>query len=400
MNHPSPVYMAINNGENTSPYVPTFGLPASGADLYKILSVEYIKNPAPSWCFTDVDSAAALGRIIDGPITHGSDLAAAETALRAILFHEKVDVLIPTIKVNEGNFSRYERLDRGIRNEASFKAFQIANAFDFLPAVELVQVGEGKILTSTNPNCNFISDDYKNLNLQYNSTLNAVADFAHALPIQSGASTCFSNPALMKGIPHSAAGFIDKLHKQVDLSWNVKSTPSMGLNISLPPLLAIVLSRSNNREDIINTLKEVRQELCDSRVELATLNEMLDKCMDHRDIEYQSQRYEESFSCIVAESRLTNAQVNWRSLKKIYRWMLPAVQLTSMAVNPLTIGPVELAKLYRSTVSAVNKDERLVSRSIAASTVANLLKVPNIKETIDTLFTNEEKLLIQKELNK
>lgn len=88
--HPNIKYLVTRPDESASrsgvsTYIPTLGHPASSIDIYRTVGIHSIENKPRSWCFTDLEAAAALGRVVDGPIKSGSDIDDAESALRAIL---------------------------------------------------------------------------------------------------------------------------------------------------------------------------------------------------------------------------------------------------------------------------------------------------------------------------
>ncbi|MSQ73349.1 MAG: hypothetical protein EXR27_19030 [Betaproteobacteria bacterium] len=71
---------SVSRGFGGTP-IPTFGHAASGFDAYRTMAIDSVVNKPDSWCLTDTDAAAALGRIIDGPISSHSDIERAESAL-------------------------------------------------------------------------------------------------------------------------------------------------------------------------------------------------------------------------------------------------------------------------------------------------------------------------------
>ena len=76
------------------------------------MAIDSANKKPESWCLTDTDTAAVLGRIIDGPISSHSDIERAESALRIILLHEYVEILVPCAKAEYDNgFIGYIRLD-------------------------------------------------------------------------------------------------------------------------------------------------------------------------------------------------------------------------------------------------------------------------------------------------
>ncbi|PTB83309.1 hypothetical protein C9986_00010 [Pseudidiomarina aestuarii] len=402
--HPNIKYLVTRPDESAtqsgmSTYIPTLGHPASAIDIYRTVGVHSIENKPPSWCFTDLEAAAALGRVVDGPIKSGSDIDGAESALRAILLHEYTEVLVPCVKASsEGGLAQYLRLDKKIRNDAAFSAFQVANSFDRLVATEWVTLSNGKFVESSNSQSSLVNTDLELFDAQYQSIVKTVGELAHAFPSQLGATTCFANPQLEAYMNAGAAGFIDELYRRVYRPWHevAQSVPALHLDLKLPPLLAIVLSRAPWREQIPEVLKELREELGQLRSELNSLNVMIDACMSQADIIAQTQRVNESFDAIVPEALLTPAKLRWRRIVSVFNFVRPVRQLYSIAADPLSADPDKFFELVQSARNVVAKDSRIVSRSIPAAKMAELLKVGNIRESITTHFSEQEVQLIAK----
>jgi len=379
------------------PIIPTLGHPASAIDIYRTVGIHSIENKPPSWCFTDLEAAAALGRVVDGPIKSKSDIDDAESALRAILLHEYTEVLVPCVKTTgEYGLVQYLRLDKKIRNDAAFSAFQVANSFDRLVATEWVTVSNGKVVESSNSQSTLVNMDLELFDGQYQSIAKTIGELAHALPSQLGAATCFANPQLKAYMNKGAAGFIDELYRRVYKPWYevAQSVPAFNLDLKLPPLLAIVLSRAPWREQIPEVLRELREELGQLRSELNRLNMMIDACVSQADIVEQTRRVNESFDAIVPESLLTPARLRWRRIVSVFNFLRPVRQLYSIAADPLSADPEKFLDLVQSAQNVIIKDSRIVSRSIPAAKMAELLKIGNIRESITTHFSEQEVQLI------
>lgn len=389
-----------DEGKNTpggGPLIPSLGHPTSVIDLYRTVGVQAVENKPPSWCFTDIEAASALGRIIDGPINSGVDLDYAESALRAILLHEYTEVLVPCVKASHSNgFFQYLRPDNKLRNDATFSAFRVANSFDRLFATEFVTVSNGRFTESSNSRSTLIDTEIESFDPQYSSIVKTVGEMAHAFPTQVGATTSFANPKFQSHIKSGPAGFIDELYSRVYRPWHevAQSVPTVNLELKLPPLLAIVLSRAPWREQIPEVLWELRQEMAELRSELNRLNAMIDSCMSQAELFAQQQKVNESFDAIVPESLLTQASLRKRRVFSIFNLVRRVRQLYSIAADPLAADPDEFFKMVQGAKSVVATDSRIVSRSIPAATMAELLRVPSIRETIKTHFTAKEVDLI------
>ena len=113
----------IDNGHC---YVPTLGYPTGALDLYRLVDFVQTGHEDVNACMTDIDSCVGLSRVIEGPIQSARDLIAAESALQVLMWHERVDVLVPGYKAeHNGAFIGYARIEPE-RSQLSFDLFQRA----------------------------------------------------------------------------------------------------------------------------------------------------------------------------------------------------------------------------------------------------------------------------------
>ena len=376
-----------------SPSIPTIGHAASTFDAYRIYALHSVDNKPESWCMTDTDAAAALGRIVDGPIQSHRDIESAESALRAILLHEYVEVLVPCVKAEQNaGFVHYIRLDKKERNAAAFSALQVAPCLDRLLALEYVSITNGQVTTSSNSSSVLVGASVDDIGSYYRGLLKSASELAFAFPAQVGAATYYTGAEWSAPINGGAAGFIDEIYRRIYRPWVdiAQATPSLYVDVRLPPLLAIVLSRAPTREMIPDILRELRGELGQARTELNRLNSMIDRCMSQADIYAQTRRIKESFDAIVPEALLTDAERRWRRIVSVFRFVSPIRQIYSAAIDPLTVNYEKLQEFFNSARTAVAADSRIVSRSVAAATMAELLQVGSVRETIMTQFSEQE----------
>jgi len=402
--HPYVQYYVTREDESkpkglVSTYIPTLGLPASSFDAYRVAGVHSIEGKPESWCMTDTDAAAALGRIVDGPISSSDDIEKAESALRAILLNDYVQVLVPCIKGEHQNgFVGYIRLDKNERNDASFSAFQAIPCRDLLFATEFVTVSGGKITESSSKNSAVLGAEIDRISDFYKMLLKMSSESALALPMQLGAFSYYSNRELNSSAKNGIAGFIDDLYCRIYRPWMevAQSTPVLHAELKLPPLLAIVLSRSPHRENIPAIIAELYEELKSTRHELNLMNEMLDKTMSQAEIVAQTKKINESFDAIVAESLLTSSERKKRVIASVFNFIKPVRQLYSIAADPLSVDQDKFHKLFEDTSNAIAKDTRIVSRNVPAAKVAELLRIDSVREIILTNFTDSEVRLLEK----
>lgn len=388
-------------GNGPSSYIPTLGHIASAYDIYRTVAIAEINNAPESWVFTDIDSVAALGRIVDGPITSGQDIAKAESAIRAALLYEFAEVTVPCVKADHGNgLIGYLRFDKEFRNGASFEAFSCAPCRDHLLAVEFVNLKDGEIIQSSFSESGLIgkttSDAVQNLNYVTHRT----SEVAATLPMQLGAATHYTGPIYSAVTDRNPSGFIDELYRRVYRPWMdvAQAGPHLRFELKLPPLLAIVLHRSNFRSDVPTVLKELREEMAHIRADLVRLNHMIDSCLEQSEIYAHTQRISESFDAVVAESLLTPVEMRNRRIISIFNLIKPVRQIYSIAVDPLAADPEKFIEAFKASQGAVKKNSRIVSRSVAASKVSELLRMGSIRDMVTSHFTDEEQQLIHKNI--
>lgn len=406
--HPSVQFLVHRADESRarglgSSYIPTFGHVASTFDAYRTFAIHSIENAPPSWCLTDSDTEAALGRVIDGPIRSASDLDRAESALRAILLHEYIEILIPAYKAEfDPHIISYVRLDKAERNDAAFAAFNTAPCRDLLFATEYLTLSAGVVTASSNPSSLLIGKHVDQLPSLYRSALQTAGLAANALPIDLRAATHFTSPELLANVASGAAGFIDDIYRRVQRPWMeiANAGPALTYELALPPFLAMVLSRAPNRSKIPETLREIRSELASARHELISMNEMIERSLPQRDILAYAKKIAESFNAIVPESLLTDSERRKRALWSIVRRFKPVLNLYSIAIDPLSIERSKLLEAIENAKQVVTVEPRIVSRSVAATTLSELLRVESIRDTVLTHFSTAEVELLQGEMRR
>lgn len=375
------------------PYIPTFGHATSIIDSYRTVAFSNVQNCPDSWCFTDIDSASALGRLIDGPIQSASDIEKAEVALRSILLHEIVHIVSPVLKADFGNNNfQYIRLDDNLRNEASFEAFNAAPSTDLLLTPELVQVRNGEIISSSNLRSKLLGNSAEDHPKNLNELLTSTAELINTLPMQVNAAAHYSAEKLVAPLKQGPFGFIDQLYQRMSLSWKniAQIEPPLFVNLKLPPLIAIVLNRANNRQDIPTVLKDLREELSAVRSELIQLNNFLTSSISQSDLNTQVKRINESFDAIVAESLLSKSERYMRRLITIFNFLRPMRQIYSLTVDPTSIKLDQFLELHPSIQKAVTRDSRIVSRTVAATKFAELLQTESVASLLKGHLTENE----------
>lgn len=397
MQRPKLWYYVQDNSNNPflegGAYIPTLGHIATAVDWFCLHSIGYIENPSKSWAFTDVESASALGRLIDGPIRSRRDIEGAESALRALLLHEVVDVVIPTVKFLDGGLKSYARFDREIRNQAAFEAFQVADCADYLIACEAVEIKDGQVTASSRMDSELVGRPITDGDKNYSLMLRGAANVASALPMQLNAATYYTSPDLIQPMKNGAKDFIDQLYRKIENPWvNVaQSQPAFSIDVRLPPLISIVLSRAPSRSSIPSVLKELRDELRPIRLDLVQLNELLDRTMTQADLAAQVRRINQSFDAIVPEALLTDAQRRlrpWLCVFRIVSWVRQALE---SPLSPSVIDEIDrMTRVFDASVRGVRYNRSITTRSVTAAKFSELLRMESVRGLITSHFTRAE----------
>ena len=128
-------------------YIPTKGNPTSANDMYR--TVGYTVNGHEGWnsCFTDINTCTSLAKLIEGEVSSWNEINAAETALQLLMWHDRVDILVPGFKQTNGNIKSYVRCEEQ-RSKLSFDLFKPLNPYDQIYAIENV-VTDGSVIVSS-----------------------------------------------------------------------------------------------------------------------------------------------------------------------------------------------------------------------------------------------------------
>ena len=390
-------YPDIIGKRDDFPHIPTWGHIASAFDLYRTVAIHSVKNKPNSWCFTDTETAGALGRIIDGPIKSFKDIEKAESALRAILLHDYIEILIPCVKTANGEFTSYLRFDKEERNQAAIAAFNAAPCRDFLLATKCVNISKGQIVGSSNAKSPIVGLPTEGEAKIFKEISAQISETASTLPLSVEASTYYNNKNFISPLASGDACFIDSLYRRIYKPWMeiAQSGPSLFIETKLPPFLAIVLSRANNRTDLPDVITALREELEPIRCDLNRMNALLDGTMSQADLQKQVQNINESFDAIVAESLLTASERRSRRILSVFNSVKPVRQLYSITAYPLTFDLNKFKETFNSISEAVRKNSRIISRCNTATKFAELLRTDSVRETILTHFTEFEVNLLK-----
>lgn len=389
---------SLSFGGSPSSVIPSIGTATTAIDQYRIVAVALTNLPEAGAAFTDVEAVVAVTKIAEGGISSVEDLEAAEVALQALLLHDIVHVAVPSPKIDHGNgLITYLRKDALPRTPFGFELFSVAKSRDWLIAPERLKLDGQSIVASTLPASPFVGRSIEALRSGTYSH-SGVLDAINVAIESHGVAGYFSNPDLMRS--RRGDGFQKRFYHRLRKSWEdaVGDLPPIVCTFSLPPLLAVVLDRSNNRSDLKKTLQELREELAPVRSELRSFNEIVIRSVSNAEIERRVRHITESFNAILPESRLSSAERRQRKLLSIQRLSRPLIKL---AMGFLTTTGATLEDGLQAAKGAsglIFESDALVDRTVTARTFVDLVKTESLQSLIKQHFRPSEIEAIERSL--
>lgn len=371
--------------------VPTYGSPASAIDLYRLISIEKSDLQSTNTALTDINSICALTKIAEGGVNNYLDLLSAETALQALLLHESVNVLVPAIKYrNENDLISYGRFDKNVRTDLSFKMLGELNSFDYLIAGEMCEVNDRHIFSSNNifselPGRNLDSLEY----FQFEKAAVQARD-PLILSEEFGVPGYFSGEGVRRA--NANGSFAQRFYSKLSVSWeaHVGDIPEIVCSFTLPPLLAVVLDRMTNREQLLETIRDLRAELSESRYELHQLNTLPNSIFTEGELSQRVKRFDEAIVAIIPESRLTSSERIRRRVLSVRNLVHPIISLISLNATYNLASISDMSDEAMEVVAATVRRERIVDRTVVSSQFADLMNVEAIQSLVAYHFSKSE----------
>jgi hypothetical protein len=360
-------------GSVPGPYIPTLGHPTSASDLFRVVGIHATGHENWNSCFTDFTAPASLARLIEGEVRSVDDLQAAEIALQALMWHERVDILVPGFRTSHQNFAGYTR-ESDPRTQVAFDLFSAAAAYDHIFAVEDVEVAAGVVRESNLKGSGVTGLPIEQAKAEYLSRSPFQAAALSEIPIHFGVPAYFAHPNLR---PYSGKrGFFGEFYTSVSRQWDeaIRVVPDIHEVIAVPPLVAIVLDRAANRSELPTTILNLRAELAPVRTEMLRFSEMVRGAYNQVQVEAQCKDIRASFEAAFKASR-----------RKDQSFLLPLLKLYKAIKSPL--DPL---------ISALNPDyepgdPRVVAdRTVTARTFARLLKVDAMHSLLTNMLSESE----------
>lgn len=389
-------------GSGPSTPIPTFGAPTTAIDQYRTVGILDTNIGSLSVALTDISSVAAIAKIAEGGIVSYREIEAAEVALQALLLHDYVHVVTHAPKVEfENGLITYARLDSGMRTDFGFDLFQLANSRDWIIAPEYIHEQDGRIIDSSLCNSPLLGktlDEIHDQDHRINYWSDEIADAINATIQEHRVSLYLSDNGLTKA--RRGDGFSKHFYHRMRISWNkaVGDMPPIVCTFTLPPFLAIVLDRLNNRADLKSVVKDLREETEGARAELFQLNDLVTSSQSQSEIENQIRHLEQSFDAIVAESRLSGAQRVRRNISVVHRLARPIVKFLAAFATNAGVPYDDIVQYAGKIEELVLESRAVVDRTVTAKTFSNLIQTEAIQSLVQHHFTPAEIAAIEQSL--
>ncbi len=389
-------------GSGPGSYILTFGAATTAIDQYRTVGIHDTNIGNLSVALTDIQSVAAIAKIAEGGIVDYREIEAAEVALQALLLHDYVHVVTHAPKVEfENGLITYARLDRGMRTDFGFELFQLADSRDWIIAPEYVREQDGRIIESSLRNSPLVGktlDDVRDQDNRFTYWNAEIADAINATIQEHGVPLYLSDDSLTKA--RRGDGFSKHFYHRMRISWNeaVGDMPSLVCTFALPPLLAIVFDRLDNRADLKSVVKDLREETEGVRVELHRLNDLVTSSQSQSEIENQISHIVQSFDAIVPESRLSDAQRVRRNISVVHRLVRPIVKFMAALATDAGISYDDIVQSAGGIEELVLESESIVDRTVTAKTFSNLIETEAIQSLVKHHFTPAEIAAIERSL--
>ncbi|MHC4179215.1 MAG: hypothetical protein ACYSWU_17010 [Planctomycetota bacterium] len=341
--------------------------------MYRVAAVLDTGHEGWNSCYTDVATCNALARVVEGELRSAEDLQAAEVALQILMWHDRVDVLIPGFKYERERLRAYARADQP-RSQLAFDLFAPCVPYDQMYAVERVRVDRDTVVESTLEGSTIVGRAFDQAKNDYLQMAPLQAATLAAIPLHMRVPAYFTDPAIESFT--GKRGFVGSFYSTLAKQWEeaLAAVPDIDAAVPLPPLLAIVLTRAGNRSTIPEAITDLRGELAPVRKQMLALNQLVQGARTQKEIEAQCKDVQESFAAALPASRHPPVS-----------FLFPLLKLYRAAKSPLDA----LIKLLNPSYAP--EDPRIIAnRTVTGRIFSRLLATDSMHSLITHFFTDAE----------
>lgn len=372
----------ISKPDDSYASIPTLGFPTTACDLYR--AVGYTVNGHEGWnsCFADIETCNGLVTLIEGEVTSWDQIEAAELALQILMWHDRLDVMVPAFKQKSENMVFYKRCEIDRKNLA-FDLFKEMAPYDVLFVVEEAIEKGGVIIESSDQASPLIGLDPKMPIFYLNCSRFQAMAFS-SIPHDFGVPAYFSN-SILKNVCQRNNWF-KRLYFSLRSEWEkaVKLDPDFEFDLVLPPLLSIVLHRANKREQIPEAINELRHETLKIRNEIIDFSNYIDEIKQrgvHQNEIYKKCKYiQESFDHIV-KATASDSFLHQNLIRLFLSIPSPLISI----IDALTPEKVDISSRI------------IADRTVCGQMLTKYLKVDSIVRLLEKHFTITEVMNIYRQ---
>jgi hypothetical protein len=365
---------AVTRLDDTHPRIVTLGYATSANDLFRVRGIVQTGHEGCNSCYTDVRTTVGLARLIEGGIASIQDLEAAENGLQVLMWHDRVDVIVPGFKYRREDLVSYARCEEP-RSELAFEVLKPCQPCDTIYAVEEVVIEDRQVVTSSLPDSGIVGREFPEAIRQYLELTPAQAAAISSIPLSMSVPAYFSDPRVEPFA--DLRGFFGQFYKSIRRPWDEATSvvPDVDFSVHLPPLVSIVLDRASNRDAIPAAIRELREELAPARAEMLRLSETLRYgASDQREIESRCRDVRTSFEAAMPASRKPHTRIP-----------LTILQLWAKCRHPFD----EIVK-HLNPEYVPGNPRVLANRTVTGRTFSKLLATDAIRTLVSHFFTPGE----------
>jgi hypothetical protein len=308
---------------------------------------------------------------VDGGISSIADLEAAENALQLLMWHDRVDVMIPAFKYRKEGLVSYARCE-GPRPALAFSLFSSCQPHDVIYAIEEVTIRDGQVTTSSLSDSCILGQRFRDAIASY-AAVPAQLEALAAIPIHMGVPAYLSDPNIQGFV--GKRGFFGDFYETIRRDWKESTAviPDTESSVELPPLISVVLDRAVSRSQIPDASKVLREEVGPAREEMHLLPRMLHGPYSQQEVEDHCREVKASFGAVIPAAR-----------KHDVSFRFPLLRLFTGA------SPLETV-IKRLKPDYVPKDPRvLANRTVTGRTFTKLFASRSVQSLVSRFMSPAE----------
>jgi hypothetical protein len=387
--------------------------------IQRFVSLNLPEESTTHQSFVDAECLYSLIRFAEGPITSVADINSVEHAIRSLVFHDSPQILAPALNIryiadpiwlfkyglhpNDPDLVRHDFPGHSSSALHDLLAHSKVHG-QIIPIDELVQFSSFDVMQSFIQEKQSYGPDIGNHKSGHHSVfryicLDAHEYFEHRMWLQNIPLNTFARSIGKYGRPtyvHSpvisdaldiplevnASAYFDRIQK----NWNAHlgQYAKYRTNIKLPICLSIILNRAKSREDIFNSISQMRDEFSIARRTLwLDVDDALMRSASEADCIRILSKIERSADAIIPAGLRTGefySPINFRWLGRLMQWIVSGVGVTevlqfadsALGGGHSSLHSVDSSELLARSIGDLQPYHHLIKRHLSPSEIALL----------------------------